>query len=71
MEGTRQELFRRGQGGALPIVSVTSKVTLRKTTARRKSSWWGGGPERQDPGASGAPPRLEGRRQEARDAKES
>ena len=58
MEGTRQELFRRGQGGALPTVRVASKVTLCKTTTRRKGSWWGGGPERQDPGASGAPPRL-------------
>jgi hypothetical protein len=59
MEGTRQKLFRRGQGGPLPIRLVMSKQCLRKPTTRRKRFWWGGGPERQDPGASGAPPCLD------------
>ena len=48
VEGPPPGFFWRGDGGAVPIVSLPSKVTLRKTTTRRKNLG-GEAPERQDP----------------------
>ena len=48
VEGPPPGFFWRGDGGAVPIVSLPSQVTLRKTTTRRKNLG-GEAPERQDP----------------------
>jgi len=48
VEGAPTGFFRRGDGGAVPIDRLMSKVTLRKTTTRRKN-FGGEAPERQDP----------------------